>query len=430
MIAIIYDYKTESTYTSPVFAIKDGAEVIAFNAERTAVRRIKLWHVCIVSQTDGEFDSKNGKWRGYSWVIGDENLLKSLKYGKSASVEAFPEFKKYTDEILLPEWFEVKTADDIAVLENITNLTDGELQYSPRDGSDISVKADTDLGYYVNIRLLGVYEESPAESMDHLSGIGIERYDDGFGFIHSDKHIKCRGILWNVEVITVHYLREHRNYPDISALYEDIRLQTDNAELIDGKLIINGEDKIEAEFKNGEYVITVNGKREKGSVEDQDIYYLLLEYVYSGKLPPPVWKFSHSRFVSLMSGIRASAIPAIFALLSLAVVVTSESRMGLVIGAFSLAIFSFIICIIISISLSVRIAYEINDSVFIMHKLGSSEILPIAAINEVTLKRSRIFKKRGTVKIKTDGKNYYFRFVIGADEAYELILEKIQNNQG
>ena len=83
-----------------------------------------------------------------------------------------------------------------------------------------------------------------------------------------------------------------------------------------------------------------------------------------------------------------------------------------------------------SISLSVRIAYEINDSVFIIHKLGSSEILPIAAINEVTLKRSRIFKKRGTVKIKTDGKNYYFRFVTGADEAYELILEKIRNNQG
>lgn len=430
MIAVIYDYKTESTYTSPVFAIKDGAEVIAFNAERTAVRRIKVWHVYVVSQTDGEFDGKNGKWRGYSWVIGDENLLKSLKYGKSASVEVFPEFKKYTDEIVLPEWFEVKTADDIAVLENITNLTEGELQYSPRDGSDISVKADTDLGYYVNIRLLGVYEESPAESMDHLSDIGIERYDGSFGFIHSDKHIKCRGILWNVEIITVHYLREHRNYPDISALYEDIRLKTDNAELIDGKLIINGENKIEAEFKNGEYVITVGGKREKGSVEDQDIYYHLLEYVYGGKLPPPVWKFSHSRFVSLMSGIRVSAIPAIFALLSLAVAVTSESRMGLVIGAFSLAIFSFIICIIVSISLSVRIAYEINDSVFIIHKLGSSEILPIAAINEVTLKRSRIFKKRGTVKIKTDGKNYYFRFVTGADEAYELILEKIRNNQG
>lgn len=427
MIALIYDYKTESTYASPIFAIKDRAEVIAFTADRTAVRRIKVWHVYIVSQTDGEFDGKNGKWRGYSWVIGDENLLKSLKHGKSASVEAFPEFKKYTDEIVLPEWFEVKTADDIAVLENIADLTEGELQYSPRDGSDISVKIDTDCGYFVNVRLLGVYEESHAESMDHLSGIGIERYDGGYGFIHSDKHIKCRSILWNIEVITVHYLREHRDYPDISALYEDISRQTDRAELIDGKLIINGEDKIEAELKNGEYVITVNGKREKGSVEDQDIYYHLHDYVFNEPLPPPVWKFSHGRFVSLMSGgIRASAIPAIFALLSLAVAVTSESRIGLVIGAFSLAIFSFIICIIMSISLSVRIAYEINDSVFIIHRLGSSEILPIAAIKEVALKRSRIFKKRGTVKIKTDGKNYYFRFVTGADEAYEIILAKIQ----
>ncbi len=426
MVAIIYDYKTESTYVSPIFAIKDGAEVIAFNADRTAVRRIKIWQVYIVSQTDGEFDGKNGKWRGYSWVVGDENLLKSLKYGKSASVEAFPEFKKYTDEIILPEWFEVRTADDIDVLENIAALTEGELQYSPREGSDISVRIDTDLGYYVNIRLLGVYEESPAESMDYLGCIGIERTDGGFGFIHSDKHIKCREIFWNIEVITVHYLREHRDYPDISALYEDIRLKVDNAELIDGKLVINGEDKIEAEFQNGEYVITVGGKREKGSVEDQDIYYHLLEYVYGGQLPPPIWKFSHSRFVSLMNGIKISFIPAIFAVLFFAGAVTSDSRAELVICSIFFAIPLFIICIIISMSLSEKITYEIGDSVFVIHRFGTSEILPLAAIKEVTLKRSRIFKKRGTVKIKTDGKNYYFRFVIGADEAYDLILEKIK----
>lgn len=426
MIAIIYDYKSESTYVSPIFAIKDGVEVIAFTADRTAVRRIKVWYVHIVSQTDGEFDGKNGKWRGYSWAVGDENLLKSLKYGKSASVEAFPEFKKYTDEIVLPEWFEVKTADDVAVLKNIAELTEGELQYSPRVGSDISVRIDTDLGYYVNIRLLDVYEESPAESMDHLAGIGIERYDGGFGFIHSDKHIKCRGILWNIEVITVRYLRDHRNYPDISALYEDIILKVDQAELIDGKLIIKGEDKIEAELKNGEYVITVNGKREKGSVEDQDIYYHLLEYVYSRKLPPPVWKFSHSRFVSLLNGIRSSIIPAIFAVIFFAGAVTSDSRAGLVICSIFFAIPLFIICIIISMSLSERIAYEIYDSVFIIQRLGSSEILPLGTVKEVTLKRSSIFKKRGTVKIKTDEKNYYFRFVAGADEAYEIILVKMQ----
>ena len=77
-------------------------------------------------------------------------------------------------------------------------------------------------------------------------------------------------------------------------------------------------------------------------------------------------------------------------------------------------------------SLSERIAYEIYDSVFIIQRLGSSEILPLGTVKEVTLKRSSIFKKRGTVKIKTDEKNYYFRFVAGADEAYEIILVKMQ----
>ncbi len=434
MIAIIYDHKTESTYVSPVFAIKDGAEVIAFNADRTAVRRIKACHVYVVSQTDGEFDGKSGKWRGYSWVIGDENLKKSLKYGKSASVEDFPEFKKYTDEILLPEWFEVRNKCDVKTLEMLAaDLIDGEWLNFSRNDSDIEVKIDTSDGGCINIRLIDIIDEAPAEFATcadyNLVNYGIKADEDGFTFLYVKSQIKCKRMLWNLEVATTPYLRSHDGYPDISAFYEDVSKRINNAELIGGKLIINANERIEAELKNGEYVITVNGKREKGSVEDQDIYYHLLEYVYGGQLPPPVWEFSHSRFVSLMNGIRASIIPAIFAVPSFAVAVTSESKVGLIICSMFFAIVSWIIFIIISMALSNKITYEINDSVFIIHRLGITEILPLAAVKEVVLKRSRIFKKRGTVKIKADGKNYYFRFVTGADEAYELIRERINDKE-
>ena len=77
-------------------------------------------------------------------------------------------------------------------------------------------------------------------------------------------------------------------------------------------------------------------------------------------------------------------------------------------------------------ALSSKIGYEIKESVFVIHRLGSSEILPIASIRDVTLKLSRIFKNRGTVKIKTDEKNYYFRLVKDADEPYGIILESMQ----
>ena len=91
-------------------------------------------------------------------------------------------------------------------------------------------------------------------------------------------------------------------------------------------------------------------------------------------------------------------------------------------------IFAMIACVVFEVSFE-RISYEINDSSVVINKSGSSEGLPYNVIKDAALKPSRIFKNRGTVKIKTDGKNYYFRFVTGADKAYELILEKIRNNQ-
>ena len=259
MIAIIYDRNTESTYVSPIFAIKNEWEFIVFNAERTAVKLLKNWQdvaVYVVEQTEGEFDCQKRKWRGYEWVIGNTDLLKSIRRGRSASVEEFSEFKKYTEEIILPEWFEVKTDSDRQTLIDLADLIDGEGEIKDiiREGSAILMRVKTLNGSYVNIRLTDVFEECPAGSMDHIAGIGIERGEGGFSFIYGDKQIRCRGILWNIEIITVPYLRIHGNYPDISALFEDISLYVDNAELIDRKLVINGKDKIEAELQNGEYI--------------------------------------------------------------------------------------------------------------------------------------------------------------------------------
>ena len=428
MIAIIYDAKTQSTYVSPIFAIK-RYEAIAFNADRSGIKKIKRWapdSFYIISKDD--LDHKNGKWRGYDWVLKNEELFRALKFGKTASLDDFPEFKKYDGEIILPEWFEVKDGDDIAVLEDVADLVDG-VNYSPREDSVLPIRVKTGTGSYVNIRLIDVFEESPAESMDHIAGIGIERDENGFIFIYEEKQIKCRSIMWNIEVILQPYLRLHRNYPDISALYEDISLEDVNAELIDGKLIINARERIEAELKNGEYVITVDGKREPGSVEDQDIYYHLLEYVYGGQLPPPAWKYSHGRFVSLINGIKFSLIPTFFAVLLFAATVMSDSKAKLIFFAIFSGISWFIVFMTMSMTVSDKIAYEIQDSVFIIHRPGASEILPLAAVKEVSLKRSRIFRNRATVKLKTDDKNYYFRFVKGADEAYTIIRERINNKE-
>ena len=68
MLAIILENNEE--YVSPVFAIRQAgwqSEVLAFNKERSHLRRIKMWHprrqVFIVDWE--EFGCKKSVWEGY-----------------------------------------------------------------------------------------------------------------------------------------------------------------------------------------------------------------------------------------------------------------------------------------------------------------------------------------------------------------------------
>ena len=425
MTAIIYDHKTESTYVSPIFSIRaDRSEVVAFNSDRSGVKRISIGCVYIVS---GDIsDHKNGKWRGYEWVIDNKRLFRSLKYYKTASLEKFPEFKKYTDEIVLPEWFEITDEASISSFMNTSRIFhDAKLKSVERDGDVIAVRIRSNFGCYFNMKFIGAEEICNIEKDLEIYNSEITFKDGYYTFLMDDfddrdSYIKCKKILWNIEVITKFYLREHRNYPDISALYRDISCALDNAELADGKLIINSNTRIEAELKNGEYVITLDGKREKGSVEDQDIYYSLLEYVYDD-LEQCLWKFEHKRIFSLPRAMINALIPGCYAIPLFIISVISESKADSTIGGIFFGLFSLITYIVFTVSYR-RITYKITDSSV---SIGDSGGCPYSVIKDVILKPSRIFKNRGTVKIKTTWGNYYLRFVTGADEAYEIIRERI-----
>lgn len=422
MTAIIYDFNTQSTYVSPIFAIKRN-EVIAFNADRSGIKRVNRWNgVYIVSKDD--FDYQNRKWRGCEWVVGNEKLFRALKYGRTASLEDFPEFKKYDEEIILPEWFEIKNEDDAKILEALAgDYIDCEAIKFTRDASSVEVKVDTTEGCYLNIRLLDILGETPSEFMDYVVSVGIKADSDGFSFLYGGSQIRCKRVLWNIEVITKPYLRLHRNYPDISALYEDIKIRVKNTELIDGKLVINGNDKIEAELKHGEYVTCINGKREKGSVEDQDIYPYLLGFAFDLEPPKILWQFSRSRIVHVLRNIRNFFIFAVPGFFAITVGVLFDNGVIRAIGSTIGGIFFFAAFIAMC---GDNISYRIHNEGI---SGGSYEYLPFSAIEGVELRRSRIFKKRATIKLTANGKKYYLRFITGADEAYELILSRINTDK-
>lgn len=299
---------------------------------------------------------------------------------------------------------------------------DSEVKKVERVGDVIDLRIKADDTCYINMKLIGVVGECNIETNYAIDTSEIV-FEDGYYifladcFRDEDSSVKCQKILWNIEVILPPYLRTHDCYPDISALYEDISLEVDNAELKDGKLIINAEDRTEVELKNGEYIITVNGKREKGSVEDQDIYFYLLGLIFTPDRTKILWQFSRCRIVSILYDIMNFFIVAALGFFAIAIGVITENAVLLIICPIVALIIFFAALVVMGVVHS-RLTYKIHDSGL---SGGKFEYLPFSDIENVELKPSRIFKKRATIKLTANGKKYYLRFITGANEAYAII---------
>ena len=73
----------------------------------------------------------------------------------------------------------------------------------------------------------------------------------------------------------------HRNYKSIEELYDDLSDAVLNISLEDNKIIIHyNSDMLEIKPCHLGYHTYLNGKREAGEWEDQDIYFYALEFVH------------------------------------------------------------------------------------------------------------------------------------------------------
>lgn len=78
-----------------------------------------------------------------------------------------------------------------------------------------------------------------------------------------------------------YYKEYHRNYASIEELYDDLRDVLLHVSLENGRIVIPyGKDLWQIEWQNGDYITYLNGKKEKGSCEDQDIYFYALEFAH------------------------------------------------------------------------------------------------------------------------------------------------------
>lgn len=227
MIAIIKNENNEE-YVSNIFAIKWNSwdtECIVFDEYLNNIKLIKMYdggkqivrRVFIVDYE--KFDCKNGGWEGLDCVVKDKNLMKTLKKNKVISIEDYPQFKEYVQEIKLPEWFDIKTQKDCDGLIGVSfAFHDSVPIRAEQNGNNLELELDTTWGCHITMKFIDIID------MDIINRIGLI-YDSEMkvendvvcwtitgsqeGWIddidwekqpETDPYIKCKKLLWKIDV--------------------------------------------------------------------------------------------------------------------------------------------------------------------------------------------------------------------------------------
>ena len=215
-----------STYVSPIFALKYAgwkSEAIIFDETFTQIKKLQIWKPGIeihrnifLLENDYGFDKKD--WVGLDWVIDDKKIFKSLRFGKSVSIDLFPQFKDYTQKIELPDYFEIKTEKDIFSLEEVSmGFHDSYIREYTETDDGIIIRFDTTWDCFITVTFDGVTEADFKEKVGQILDSEIKKTDEGFSFTVIDgfagwidgcdydfeigvPYIKCKKIFWQIEI--------------------------------------------------------------------------------------------------------------------------------------------------------------------------------------------------------------------------------------
>ena len=218
--------KSGETYVSPIFALKYAgwkSEAVAFDETFSKIKRIKLHDTRLGGRTvfviENDFDTSKGDWAGFDWAINDKALFKALRSEKGADIELFPLFKNYSEEIHLPEYFEIKDDKDIASLVGVSfGFHDSFIREYVEDKNSIKVRFDTTWGCYITVTFEGVTEADFKGKVGQILDSKIEKTDEGFSFTVLDgfagwidgcdydlemgePYIKCKKLFWQIEIV-------------------------------------------------------------------------------------------------------------------------------------------------------------------------------------------------------------------------------------
>lgn len=457
MIAIISENNEE--YVSPVFAIRQvgwQSEVLAFNKARTHLRRIKMWHprrqVFIVEWE--KFDCKKSAWEGYDWVLNDRKLWKAVRFGKKASTNDFPQFKEYTKEMVLPEWFEVKGERDIQSLMNVSMFFHDSIPIRiDKSENNTEIEFDTTWDCIITVKFEGVRASELVDRIGIIYDSALEKIDGGYVWkvtcfdsgeaggivdflpVSGEPYIVCDKIKWSIKIGKSKYCAKIKEYDSLYDFYLDLKSVSENVFLKEDKLILHHKnDTLIIEEGSKGYITTLNGRQERGQWEEQDIFEYASEFltqvnpediaeevlldVISVK---PLYVWHYLKFTLLFAVIWSAV-----GLLLLIFANVHWLLCTVLFFAFSLLILITAIFVLFKekkrryIITATKIYYFIGNV--------SNLSLDISQIKVIKSYRSLIKKSVGTIKIRQkSGLNFGYGLIAvnDAEKVYNLIRQKI-----
>lgn len=458
MLAIISE--TGAEYVSPIFAIRQAgwqSEVLAFNKERTHIKRIKIWYprrqVFIVDWK--EFGCKKSVWKGYDWVLDDRKLWKAVRFGKKASTEDFPHFKEYSKEIILHDWFEVKSEKDIQSLMNVSmSFHDSIPIRIETDENNTEIEFDTTWGCIITVKFEGVRASELVDRIGMIYDSVLEKtargyiwkvtcFDSGevggiidFLPVSGEPYIDCDKIEWNIKIGKSKYCAEIKRYDSLYDFYADLKTVSGNVFLKDDKLILHHKhDTLTIEEGSKGYITYLNGRKEKGQWEEQDIFEYAVDFLTQINVEDvtdevlvdvisvkPLYVWHYMKY--------ALTFAVLWVVIGLLIIFSTNFQKGGVLFAILLFILSLITIIfpLCSLIKGKERRYIITPSTIYYFDGNISNLsLNISQIKDIKLYRSLIKKKIGTIKIKQKGGitfGYGLVAINNAEKVFNLIKRK------
>lgn len=195
-----------TVYPSVIFAYKEDSwdsEVIVLTPDYAALTVAKCWQMSSPTgiirlvfnfEADDESFVQNGKWKGFDWLVGNEDVLKKSIEGKELPEDIIKRCKELQSTLALKEWNEINDQKDIDGLLDLSfGFHDGVVKSITKAEDSTTVEIEC-WGCTVYLKFITVIE-SVCANFNFQTDCILEAYlEFGDGYLEFENGKICWGV--------------------------------------------------------------------------------------------------------------------------------------------------------------------------------------------------------------------------------------------